>query len=140
MFGILGEIKQFISQIMEFGWWLAIGGGIAVLAAMFRTLLGFVGVAIGGAAIMFLALTTGWLADDSDKIKRLEAQVRDAEIAIDIAEAGRKIAEADLLAEIEIAEHNEGVINTLRQHLDQVEDKPDCGIDKEFFDDLDQLR
>lgn len=140
MLGFLSDIKQILSQIMEFGWWLTLAAGIAVLAALFRPLLGYIGVAVGGAVLMFLALWSDWLADDSDRIKALEAQLRDAEIALDISEAARIEAQAFLEDEQEIATQNKAVLESLRKRLDKIEDKPDCKIDGGFLDELNQLR
>lgn len=140
MIGLLLTIKAIFAQIMEFGWWLALGASIAVLAGLFRGLLGYIGIGIGGAAIMFVALSSNWLADDSDRVKALEAALKDAEIAAEISEAAAVQAEKDLVAEMEAAEHNANVIATLRDRLEKMDDKPDCTIDKGFFDELDKMR
>lgn len=140
MLGLLLTIKGIFAQIMELGWWLVFGAGLAAGGAVFRNWLGYAGVALAGAVIMFFALTNHWLGDDSDRIKRLENQIRWEQAKRAEIEATNAQLQKDLAEEAEISEHNAGIMADLHARIEAMEDKPDCGVSEEFTDELKKLR
>ena len=140
MLGFLLTIKGILAQIMELGWWLVFGAGLATAGAVFRGWLGYAGVAIGGAVIMFFAISNHWLGDDSDRIKRLENQIRWEQAKRAEIEATNAQLQKDLTEEAEVAEFNAGVLADLHGQIEAMEDRPDCGVSEEFTDELKKLR
>ena len=140
MIGILVTIKSYIAMVFQFGDWILLGAALALAGALFRGFLGYVGVSLAGAVIMFFALTGHWLGDDSDRIKRLEAELeaKKAELAITRA-TGEQLAK-DLEAENEAAEVNAAIIADLKVMIDALPDSPECGVSEEFTDALKNLR
>lgn len=140
MIGILGEIKAWIGLLASLWVWLAIGGAIGFLGGLFRQWLGYPGVAVMGAAIMFAFVFFNWAADDSDKIARLEAENKALTLK---AKELRLTAEAlrDTLGELsKAAQHNEAVMTDLRAKLDAMPDRPECVIDKDIVDELNRIK
>ena len=140
MFGLLGDIKGWISQIFQLGDWLILGAGLAFLGAMFQRWLGYAGVAVSGAVIMFLAITGHWLGDDSDKIKRLEAALQTKKLELAVENATNDRLQQDLAREISIAKGNEAVSNNLYAQIQAMKDLPECGVSKDFTDELKKLK
>lgn len=140
MWGFLGDIKQFFAQVVALGWWIGFGAGLAFLGALFRGWLGYAGVAIGGAVLMFLAVSGNWLSDDSSKIDRLEAQLEAKKAELAIEQATNDQLTKDLALEAEAAEANAEVTANLQRQIDAMEDRPECGVSKEFIDELKKLR
>ncbi|HUS84367.1 MAG TPA: hypothetical protein VMX56_04420 [Anaerolineales bacterium] len=140
MLGILADIKQFIATVMSLGSWLILGAALAFFGALFRPWVGFSGVAAGGAAIMFLAITGHWLGDDSKKLEQLEAELRGANIALAIASAERELVEKHLKKEKAVTESNAAVISRLNEKISAQSERPDCTIPGDLFNDLDKLR
>ena len=140
MLGFLLTIKGILAHIMELGWWLVFGAGLATAGAVFRGWLGYAGVAIGGAVIMFFAISNHWLGDDSDRIKRLENQIRWEQAKRAEIEATNKQLQKDLAEEAEVAEFNAGILADLHAQIEAMEDRPECGVGEEFTDELKKLR
>lgn len=134
------QAKQFFAQVFELGWWLVLGGGIAFLAALFRSWLGYAGVAVGGAAIMFIAITGGWLADDSDRVKRLEQELKWEQAKRAEIEATNKVLYESLVEESQAAESNAEVMARLQDQLEEMQDRPECTTPEGFTDELKKLR
>lgn len=140
MLGLLSDIKQFFAQVISLGWWIGFGALLAFLGALFRGWLGYAGVAVGGAALMFLAASGNWLADDSDKIDRLERENARLAAKMDEIQATNKVLQESLAEEAGASEHNAGVIANLKEQIDKMADNPECGVSKEFTDELKDLR
>lgn len=140
MFGILGEIKQFFATVMSLGSWLILGAALAFLGAMFRNWVGYAGVAVGGAVIMFFALTGQWLGDDSKKIAQLEAENRAKAAKIEEIAATNAVLTEHLEDSREVDAENRDKIARLNAKIDAVEDIPECALPEGFVDDLDDLR
>jgi len=140
MLGLLSDIKHFFGLIFQLGDWLLLGAALAFAGAMFHRWVGYAGVAVGGSIIMFLAITGSWLGDDSDKVKRLEAELEAKKAELAITQATNSQLTDDLEAEAEAAEINAGIAANLKQIIDTLPDNPECGVGEEFTDELNKLQ
>jgi hypothetical protein len=140
MLGLLSDIKGYVSQIFQLGDWLILGAALAFLGAMFQRWLGYAGVAVSGAIIMFLAITGHWLGDDSNRIKRLEAELQTKKLELAVEQATGDQLQMDLAREIEVSITNADIVDNLQQQINAMEDTPECGVSEEFTDELKKLR
>jgi len=140
MLSLLSDIKHYLSLVFQLGNWLLLGAALAFAGALFVRWLGYAGVAVGGAVIMFLAITGHWLGDDSDKLKRLEAELEAKKAELAISKATNNQLTADLTAETKAAVENALIANNLQKMIDALPDNPECGVSKEFTDELNKLQ
>ena len=140
MWGFLADIKQFFAQVMSLGNWLILGAALAFLGALFRKWVGYAGVAVGGAVIMFFALTGNWLADDSKKVEQLERELQWEQAKRAEIEATNKALHVTLQEEADANEANEATFANLKAQIDALQDQPECGVGEEFTDELKKLR
>ncbi len=72
MLGFLSDIKTFFDLFFSLGWWLVMGAGLAFAGGLLRPWLGYPGIALGGAIVMFVALTGNALdRAERQRIERL---------------------------------------------------------------------
>lgn len=140
MFGFLSDIREFLALLFGLGNWLLFGAFLTALGGLLRPWAGLVTCAAAGAGLTFLAMTGHWLGDDAGKVARLEAELRIAAAKLEELKATSAQLQ-DFLAEGRAAaEHNAGVIETLRRKIAAQGGKPDCAISGDFIDDLQNLR
>jgi len=140
MWGFLADIKQFFAQVMSLGNWLILGAALAFLGALFRKWVGYAGVAVGGAVIMFFALTGNWLADDSKKVEQLERELQWEQAKRAEIEATNKALHVTLQEEADANEANAETFANLKAQIDALQDQPECGVGEGFTDELKKLR
>ena len=140
MIGVIGEIKEWIGLVTSLWVWLAVGGALGFLGGLFRPLLGYAGVALGGAIIMFVFVLNDWAGDRSDEIDRLKAinaalQAKQLELRLTEAEHRKLIERLG-----EAAAHNEKQIAELEKILEAVPEDPDCALPEDYRDALRNIR
>jgi hypothetical protein len=140
MIGLWYDIKGWIDLVVSLWIWLAIGGAIGFLGGLFRPWLGFPGVAIGGACIMFAFMLADWAGDNSftvDKLKaenaRLEAKQRELRYT---AEALRKALKEEAEAQAE----NEETISRLKEKVGALPESGDCLVPTDIIEELNAIR
>jgi len=150
MMGALKEISNFTGSITGFFGGVVAVGDYLVLAAMiavvgwvcarlFSNSVMSMALAVGASVIMmFFAVTDNWIVKkQSDYIRELEATVRFEQAKRAEIEATNAQLQTDLAAEADASEYNAGIMADI---LKQIEDKPDCGVPREFTDELRKLR
>jgi len=141
MWGILATLKGYWHAITSAGDWLLWGAAICVVGWAFaRMYISIILAAAVGAGIMFFAVSYHWTGNQDKEIAQLRAELADARVAKDIADAATDEAQKNLLTELEITKENDAKIATLKNKLDEVINRPDCKINGDFLDELDKLR
>ena len=140
MIGLWYDIKGWIDLAVSLWVWLAIGGAIGFLGGLFRPWLGFPGVALGGACIMFAFMLAEWSGDRTGEVERLRAQnailqAKQLELRLTAAEL-RKTLKEDAEAQAE----NEKTLARLKEKLDALPKDSDCSVPSDIVDELDAIR
>jgi hypothetical protein len=102
------------------------------------SLSGLLGAMALGSGIVFFSITNHWLT--SDRESRLQAELRMKEAKIAEIQATNAQLQVDLSLESEVAEANADVVADLRKKIEQMGDKPECGVSKDFTNELKKLR
>lgn len=137
MISLFFTIKGFFNDLMSIGLWLALGAGIGALATVLRPLWGLLGNAAMGAALMAVVILGDWLGDDSERIKKLEAEKYALELK---QEELRRTSEAlrNTLAKLsDAALHNEKAMERLKSKLESV---PECTIPEDVINEILDIR
>jgi len=140
MLSLLSDLKQYANLVFQLGNWLILGAALAFLGALFRNWVGYAGVAVGGAVIMFFAITGHWLGDDSKKLEQLERELKWEQAKRAEIEATNKVLNQTLKEEADANEANVDTLANLKSKIEKMEDKPECGVSEEFTDELKKLR
>jgi len=122
MLSLLSDLKQYANLVFQLGNWLILGAALAFLGALFRNWVGYAGVAVGGAVIMFFAITGNWLGDNSARVKQLEQQLRWEQAKRSEIEATNAALNKTLEEEIEVNEENAKTLTTLEKRIDEMDD------------------
>jgi hypothetical protein len=138
-------IKAFFASVMALASFLILGAAIAfvgwMIARFFGPSLSGLIAALGvGAAVMFLAVTGNWLADNSKQVAELKRALELKQAKLEEIRATSEALRETLARLSEAAQYNEGVMTDLRAKLDAVPDKPDCMIDEGIVDELNKIR
>jgi hypothetical protein len=136
-------ISGFFSTILTLANYLILGAVVAFVGWMTSrifgpSLSGLLGALVLGSGIVFFSITNHWLT--SDRERHLQAELRMKEAKIAEIQATNAQLHKDLGLEAEIAEANADVVAELRKKIEQMGDKPDCGVSKDFTDELKKLR
>jgi hypothetical protein len=140
MIGLWYDIKGWIDLVVSLWIWLAIGGAIGFLGGLFRPWLGFPGVAIGGACIMFAFMLADWAGDNSSTVERLKAEnarleAKQRELRY-TAEALRKTLKEEAEAQAE----NEETISRLKEKVGTLPEGGDCLVPTDIIEELNAIR
>ena len=136
MLEVFFTLKGLLAQAAALWVYITLGAAIAFLGGLFKPWLGYPGVALGGALLMFGVMLGGWASDNRGQVERLKAEnamleVKQRELRY-TGEALRKTL-ADM-SEAQI--HNEAVTARLREKLDSMPDNPDCMIVEDVLNEL----
>jgi hypothetical protein len=144
---ILSTVSSFLSglfaTIFTLANFLILGAVVAfagwLVSRIFGpSLSGLLGAMVLGSGIVFFSVTNHWLT--SDRESRLQAELRLKEIKLAEIRATNAQLQKDLSLESEAVEKNADVIAGLRKQIEKMGDKPECGVSKDFTDELRKLR
>jgi hypothetical protein len=140
---IAHTVSGFFSMLLTLSNFLILGAAVAfagwLISRIFGpSLSGLLGAMALGSCIVFFAITNHWLS--SDREKNLQAELRMKEIKLAEIQATNAQLQTDLSLEAEVASSNADVIAELQKKIDQMGDKPECGVSKDFTDELKKLR
>jgi hypothetical protein len=140
---IAHTISGFFSTILTLANFLILGAVVAFVGWLTSrifgpSLSGLLGALVLGSGIVFFSVTNHWLT--SDRERHLQAELRMKEIKLAEIQATNAQLQKDLSLEAEAVENNADVIMKLRKQIEAMGDKADCGVPKEFTDELKKLR
>lgn len=131
---------EIINNVFDLAYWLIFAAALPFLWPVFRFFKAALLSPAAAAVLMFFALTEHWLDDaNEERLKRLEAEIRDQKIAL--ATANAKIDEERKFASEweEAAKHNQAALIKIQKQIEAL-DREECATPGEFFDELDKLR
>lgn len=133
LFSTIFTIANFLilGAVVAFAGWLA--GRI-----FGPSLSGLLGALALGSGIVFFSVTNHWLS--SDREKYLQAELRVKEIKMAEIKATNAQLQVDLALESNVSTANAGVIAELQNKIKAMGNKPECGVSKDFTNELKKLR
>jgi hypothetical protein len=140
---IANTISGFFSTILTLANFLILGAVVAfagwLTSRIFGpSLSGLLGALALGSGIVFFSVTNHWLT--SDRERHLQAELRMKEIKLAEIQATNAQLQVHLSLESEVAAGNADIIADLQKKIDKMGAKPDCGVPKDFTDELKKLR
>jgi hypothetical protein len=140
---IAHAISGFFSTILTLANFLILGAVVAFVGWLTSrifgpSLSGLLGALVLGSGIVFMSVTNHWLT--SDRERHLQAELRMKEAKIAEIQATNAQLQVHLSLESEIAASNADVIADLQKKINNMGDKPECGVSKDFTDELKKLR
>ena len=137
MIAIWFAVKAALAALSQFAIFLGAGAAIGAAASILRPWLGILGNAAMGAIAVGVAVLSGWAADDSDRVRALQAENERLERKATELRLTQAALRETLAALGDAAAHNEKVMTDLRSKLDSI---PDCTIPEDVTDELRKIQ
>jgi hypothetical protein len=136
MLGLIASIGAFFKALASLVSFIGAGAAAYALGRIVEKFFGVVGGLATGAAVVAAMAFWVWSSDDTNQ-KQYIAQLEQKQNELRLTNEALRHTLGELS---KAAEHNEGVMQQLREKLSNVPDRPECVIDKDIVDELQRIR